>query len=508
MSSTWPVAELDTIQRLRVMAAAVPGAAVTERLVDAPLDRVWAVLADFPGGFTQVQPDMRVVRVVQRAGDEVTLHALSRHGMRAQLHGTERSGWCWLQSRFLIIAMAAVQQPDARTRVALTGGIRLPGRGAILPIGVRREARHSLDRLEQRLASTDNPARQLTTTACQPIETEPPPTRRSRPMAASSKDQPPNPGAAIHAIPDPTMSPELAAPRHGVRFASGNSDCAAWHYPGTNRGCVIMAGGAGVTKEPGTDRFARVFHDAGFTVLAFDYRRFGDSGGTPRQIIRIREQLEDWRAATTYAASLPDVDPARIAIWGFSLSGGHVLNIAAENPDIAAAIAQTPLADGQAAAPNALKHMTMAALLRLMARAARDGLRGVVRRQPIMVSAAGTPGEVAILTTPDALDATRALDPDGQYDDWIQTIAARWALRAGSYRPGRRAGRIRCPLLVIVCDQDQSVTPEPGARAALAAPCGELVRMPGGHYEPFLSGHEQAVTAEIDFLRRHLLTNG
>jgi len=152
MSNAWPVADLDSIQRLRIMAAAVPGAAVTERLVDAPLERVWAVLADFSDGFTQVQPDMRAVRVIQRAGDEVILHAVSRHGMRGQLHGTERTGWCWLQSRFLIIAMAAVQDRDAGTRVALTGGIRVPGRAAILPVGVRREARRSLDRLEQRLA--------------------------------------------------------------------------------------------------------------------------------------------------------------------------------------------------------------------------------------------------------------------------------------------------------------------------------------------------------------------
>jgi hypothetical protein len=28
--------------------------------------------------------------------------------------------------------------------------------------------------------------------------------------------------------------------------------------------------------------------------------------------------------------------------------------------------------------------------------------------------------------------------------------------------------------------------------------------MPGGHYEPFLGGHERAVEAELSFLRRHL----
>ena len=40
----------------------------------------------------------------------------------------------------------------------------------------------------------------------------------------------------------------------------------------------------------------------------------------PRQVVRIREQLSDWQAAITFAADLPEVYPARLAIWGFSLS--------------------------------------------------------------------------------------------------------------------------------------------------------------------------------------------
>ena len=46
---------------------------------------------------------------------------------------------------------------------------------------------------------------------------------------------------------------------------------------------------------------------------------------------------------------------------------------------------------------------------------------------------------------------------------------------------------------------------EPAVHAAARAPRGELVRMPGGHYEPFLTGHEHAVDAEVSFLHRHLL---
>ena len=67
--------------------------------------------------------------------------------------------------------------------------------------------------------------------------------------------------------------------RQKVCFPSGGTECAAWFYPGTNGGCVIMTGGFAVTKEPGTDLFAGRFNDAGFAVLAFDYRCFGESGG-------------------------------------------------------------------------------------------------------------------------------------------------------------------------------------------------------------------------------------
>jgi hypothetical protein len=154
-TTDWPTIDLDPVRRLRAAAAAVTGAHVTERLVDAPLDIVWAVLSDLEGGFGRVQPDMANVRVTSRSGDRVEALARSRYGPRAQLRGVVRPGWCWLQSRYLIIAMAAATEPDGRTRVAFTGGIRVARRAAIVPIGVRREARKSLDRLEGILQRRD-----------------------------------------------------------------------------------------------------------------------------------------------------------------------------------------------------------------------------------------------------------------------------------------------------------------------------------------------------------------
>ncbi|WP_433170180.1 alpha/beta hydrolase [Actinoallomurus sp. CA-150999] len=297
----------------------------------------------------------------------------------------------------------------------------------------------------------------------------------------------------------------MSVRREAIRFASGETECAAWHYPGTNGGCVIMAGGFAVTKGPGTDPFAERFADAGFTVLAFDHRRLGASGGRPRQVVRIKDELADWQAAIGFAATLPGVDPDKLALWGFSLSGGHVLHVAARDRRVAAAIAQTPNADCQAIVRNAARYQTPLAMLRLTGRGILDALGGLVGLAPRLVPLNGEPGTVAFLTTPDAQDTERALNPGNRYPDWQQEAAARSSLRLSFYRPGRHAARIRCPLLVLVCDQDCSALPGPAVAAANRAARAELVRLPGGHYQPFLSGHEEAVEAELSFLRRHLL---
>jgi uncharacterized protein len=296
-----------------------------------------------------------------------------------------------------------------------------------------------------------------------------------------------------------------ATTREKVRFTSGGEDCAAWHYQGADGGCVVMAGGFAVTKEPATDRFAARFHQAGFSVLAFDYRGLGESGGWPRLVLPVRDQLADWRAAISFASGLPGVDPTKLALWGFSASGGHVLRAAAHNPAAAAVIAQTPNTDGLAAARSQSRHQRLGASLRFTGRAMLDAIGGAVGRPPRLVPLVGAPGTLAVLTTPDAQDAERALDPDGHHPDWRRQVAARSAMRLAWYSPGRTAGRIACPLLIVVCEDDQAAPARAAVRTARRAPRGELVCLPGGHYEPFLAGHEEAVEAELGFLRRHLL---
>ncbi|MFB7613506.1 alpha/beta hydrolase [Kitasatospora sp. NPDC056181] len=298
--------------------------------------------------------------------------------------------------------------------------------------------------------------------------------------------------------------PTPPPPRVAVRLRSGPVELAAWHYPGTTGACVVMAGGFAVTKEPATDRFAARFHAAGLSVLAFDYRRLGGSGGSPRQVVHVREALDDWSAAVEHARTLPGVDGDRIAAWGFSASAGHIFALAARDRRLAAAVAQSANAGGPAATSHAMAFQHKGTALRVLGLGLLDAAGGLVGREPLLIPLGGRPGEVAALTTPDVPDGVRALGAEAGYPDWPQVVAARSVLTLGTYRPGRHAPRIACPLLVVVCEDDHSALPAAAERVARRAPRGELVRLPGGHYAPFLAAHEQAVAAHLDFLRRHL----
>src|SRR5437868_2434625 len=119
--------------------------------------------------------------------------------------------------------------------------------------------------------------------------------------------------------------------RRDVAFNSSGDECRAWLFlPDAERTPLVILGhGLGATREYGLEPYARRFADAGIAALVFTYRHFGDSGGEPRQLLDIERQLDDWAAALAYARNLDGIDTARIALWGTSFGGGHVLVAAA-----------------------------------------------------------------------------------------------------------------------------------------------------------------------------------
>ncbi len=291
--------------------------------------------------------------------------------------------------------------------------------------------------------------------------------------------------------------------RVDVSFPSAETECAAWLYrpPGNElRPLVVMAHGFSATREQRLDAYADRFSAAGLGVLLFDYRHFGASGGTPRQLIDISRQRADYRAAIGYGRDLDWVDPDRIALFGSSFSGGHVIAVGAGDERIAAIVAQCPFTDGLAAlrrlGPKAIALTSVAAL--------RDQLGALVGRSPHYLPAVGPPGSLAFMTSADAQPGFDALTPPGTL--WENRVAARIGLWLSLSRPGRLAARLNCPTLFCVCDRD-AITPAPQTlRYAAAAPRGEIRRYPAGHFEIYVGDSwEQAVADQTEFLTRTLV---
>jgi dipeptidyl aminopeptidase/acylaminoacyl peptidase len=94
-------------------------------------------------------------------------------------------------------------------------------------------------------------------------------------------------------------------------------------------------------------RYHTALTDAGFIVLIFDYRGFGDSEGAT-DILLPAMQLEDLINAVTYLTTRNDVDADNIGAFGSGgTGGGNSILLAAHDSRVSCAVSQVPVADGE-----------------------------------------------------------------------------------------------------------------------------------------------------------------
>jgi len=291
--------------------------------------------------------------------------------------------------------------------------------------------------------------------------------------------------------------------RSDTSFHSRDVRCAAWRYRPDRTGahpCVVMAHGFAGVREQRLDAYAERFADAGLGVLVFDYRHFGASGGEPRQLVHIARQHEDWRAAIAHARSLEDIDPDKVALWGTSFSGGHVVELAAGDHRVAAVVSQSPFTDGL----SGIRAAGVTHAVRLTLASIRDRLAALAGREPIHVPAVGQPGSLAAMTAPGTEAGILAIDPPGS--TWQNRVAPRAMPSMIWYRPYARFSKLRMPVLVAVCERDATTPHEPAVRAAECSPNAELRRYPIGHFDIYLEPQfERIVADQTEFLVRNLL---
>lgn len=287
--------------------------------------------------------------------------------------------------------------------------------------------------------------------------------------------------------------------RREVGFVSGGVHCAGTLYRPDRGGepvaCVVMGPGGTLTRRDGIPGYAERFAAAGLAALAFDYRHWGDSGGEPRRWFSVRDQLQDVREAVAFARTLDGIDPQRIALWGMSFGGGHVLLTAAEDPRIAAVVSLAPVADGVA---FNLRPAPPAVVVRGLWRAVRE----VVTRRPVTVPVAGPPGTLAADAAPEAL---RGFEEVTAGSDWRNEVNSSAAFALFRYRPVTRAGDIKAPVLLQAGEHDGMVPFAPIEKVAARAPHAQLVRYPMDHFGCFSPEHIDRVAADqIEFLRRYV----
>ena len=294
-----------------------------------------------------------------------------------------------------------------------------------------------------------------------------------------------------------------------VSFVSAGTTCRAWHVPATTdalrssrgRPIVVMAHGFGGTRDTALIGFAEAFAEAGIDAFLFDYRRFGRSDGTPRQLVSCPAQRRDYHAAVDAVRRLPGIDARRIGLWGTSYSAGHAVVVAAQSPWVRAVVSLTPASDGLATLRLIAGTEGVGHLARLTVLGVADLVNELRDKQPRMVPIVGPPGSDSIITASGAEHAyTTAAGPT-----WRNETPARHALQVALNRPTTFASRVRCPVLVQIGKADRVVPAEAARKMAAKIDKSTVKEYPVDHFDVYAGPWQQRVIADqVEFLTRVL----
>ncbi|WMJ68826.1 alpha/beta fold hydrolase [Stenotrophomonas sp. 24(2023)] len=242
--------------------------------------------------------------------------------------------------------------------------------------------------------------------------------------------------------------------------------------------------------------FANAFANAGFVTVTFDYRGFGASEGERGRLVPAL-QIEDILTVIGWTRSLPQVDPARIGLWGTSLGGGHVFGAAARDGDIRGIVSQLGFADGEAVVTGQMSDTEKEGFIATLDKMAE---KQKVTGKEMFV------GVTRVLNDPESkafFEENRVKHP--AMDIKIPFLTVRETL---NYAPALAAAQVTCPTLVVVAGQD-TVNPPAQGRAlfdAVAAPVKQLHEEPGArHYDIYTGDHFGKVVAlQTGWFQAHL----
>lgn len=267
--------------------------------------------------------------------------------------------------------------------------------------------------------------------------------------------------------------------------------------PGEKRAGILLCHGYTGVRNLYLPDTARALNKAGYVVLTFDYKGWGDSDG-PKSRLSPYGRVIDSQAALTFLGAQDMVDDDRLGIYGTSYGGATVVWTAAVDPRVKVVVSVVGIGHGHRWMRSVRRPDEFADLLE---RSKTDRIRRVMTgesefadrnavllpdRQSAGLAAAarrGNPGAVGEIPL-EYIDDTLGFHPE-----WVvDKIAPR-------------------PVLFITSDDDRLVPPEESA--ALYAKAGEpkkLIVLKGwGHYEVYAGeAFRQVIAPIIAWYQQHL----
>ncbi|HOW81111.1 MAG TPA: alpha/beta fold hydrolase [Spirochaetota bacterium] len=271
---------------------------------------------------------------------------------------------------------------------------------------------------------------------------------------------------------------------------------------------VVMAHGFGGQRWMRLPAYAEHFARMGMAVFLFDYRGFNDSEGEPRNYINPSRHLEDWDAAIAFVKTLDSVDGKRMALWGTSFSGGHVIVEAAKHPEVRAVVSQVPFTDGISTEWNYFV-TDPSFSLRGLYHGLADVFVSLFTSGRHHVRIVGRPGEnFAMMCQPDSMAGLMKLlgpgidEKDFEKDNYCP---GNIVFTLGLYRPIGYAEEVACPTLVIGAEKDTLFPPTGPKKMADRMKKATYISMPMNHFDPYVGEpFEKLVRVMGDFLQTNL----
>jgi dipeptidyl aminopeptidase/acylaminoacyl peptidase len=264
----------------------------------------------------------------------------------------------------------------------------------------------------------------------------------------------------------------------------------------TRAGIVLCHGYTGV-KDLYLPDNARVLNDAGYVVLNFDYKGWGDSEGV-RTRLAPYSRVADVQAALSFLALQPEVDAERLGIYGTSYGGATVVWVAAIDPRVKCTVSVVGIGHGTRWMRSVRRPDEWHDLLE---RSAADRAGRVTTGESEFV-------ERSAVLLPDRQSAELAAAARRDNPSALNTLPLEYVDETLSFHPEWVVDKIAPrPVLFITTDNDRLVPPEESE--SLYAKAGEpkklVVLKDYGHYEVYAEPAFGEVMAEtVPWFERYI----